>query len=285
MLRAWEVIQLMNSNPLSLAICGYGAAGRAREGACTALPDIHLAGIISNRSELATLNWQTALTDPKLNAIAISTENTRHATLVEQALKAGKHVLCDYPLCFTKQQGQHLFQLAAQQQRVLHVEHIGLLSSAHREAKHELSTLGTLKRGTYEFHGNWNEKLAQPHYLGPAQFLAISRLLQLADWFGPFELSDSELQVDDQQLTLEMTLNFSQGGQIQFSEHREVGLKRHRRFVAELSRGPFEWKSFPKREALFQQDLQHFVQRIHSDKTCYYDEALMIQIIRQLEEV
>src|SRR5262249_37291598 len=140
------------------------------------------------REGMGDLTWEAALKSASIDAIAISTENTDHARRVEEALSAGKHVLCDYPLAFGELKAQSLFELAARQERVLHVEHIGLLTQAHQQAKQEIQALGGLEGGSYVFQAGWNPKIADKSRTGLYSFLALPRLLQVADLFGPFQI-------------------------------------------------------------------------------------------------
>lgn len=48
-----------------------------------------------------TNHYKKLLADPKIDLIAISTQHSSHARFVVEALKAGKHVYCEKPLCLT----------------------------------------------------------------------------------------------------------------------------------------------------------------------------------------
>ena len=49
----------------------------------------------------ATSDWQAAVSDPETDAIVIATRHNAHARQVVEALRAGKHVFCEKPLCLT----------------------------------------------------------------------------------------------------------------------------------------------------------------------------------------
>lgn len=271
--------------PLNLAICGFGSAGRSRLRAAEENDKIHVQGIISQRKDVGNISWSDALAHPNIDAIAISTENTRHAQLVVQSLEAGKHVLCDYPLCFSAVEAHKLFVLAQSKNKVLHVEHIGLLSKAHKKAAQDLNNLGVLVSGKYEFTGGWSHALADTSRHGPPAFWAVSRLMQCADWFGPFKITKHQVVHDAENCVIELQLLFNQGGQLQFIERRASGLTRGRSFKAQLSAGIYDWDPTLENEGLFALDLNHFYDRITKGTSCYYDEAVMVSVIKELEMI
>ena len=75
-------------------------------------------------AELAPL-----LEDAAVKAIVVATPAATHYEITEAALSAGKHVLCEKPLCLTSQECETLTALARQQGVVLMVGHIFLFNS------------------------------------------------------------------------------------------------------------------------------------------------------------
>lgn len=279
---------------LKIVLRGLGVAGGARLKAIGEIPELELAGIVSRRPEVATLNWQEALADPNLDAVALSTENTDHPKGVREALVAGKHVLCDYPLCFSAPEAQDLFKMAKEKDLVLHVEHIGLITDDHRNLKEQARNLGPLKKGDYLFQGGFNEKLSNASRTGPLPILALSRLLQVADLFGPFTVSSIDFEKSEQGFYLHLHLKFSDGGRLGFTEERMMGLPRRRSLTAECEKGGLKWKAglgsarhrtVPGSRGLFAKDLKWFCDRVLKGQPCYYDEALMIHVLGELEKV
>ena len=49
----------------------------------------------------ASTDISALLADPSSNAVVIATRHDSHASLVQQALAAGKHVFAEKPLCLT----------------------------------------------------------------------------------------------------------------------------------------------------------------------------------------
>lgn len=81
-------------------------------------------------SILLATDWQTALTLPNINAVAIATPATTHHQLIQAALKQGHHVLAEKPLTLSWEQSLELCQLAQAQQRQLVVDHTYLFHPA-----------------------------------------------------------------------------------------------------------------------------------------------------------
>lgn len=273
------------TSPIHIAIYGFGSAGRSRQKALEKVKGFTLAGIISRRPGVGTLTWGEALNNPQIEAIAISTENTNHVTSVREALKAEKHVLVDYPLAFSQKEAEELFQLAKAQNKILHVEHLSLLSEAHQKAKQQLASYGKLKKGSYRFEAGWNSKLADPSYLDPSPFMALPRLIQLADLFGPFKIKEKIHSMNESHFDLRLLLEFQQGGSFQFEEIRRPYLNRSRHLDVEMEKAPFVWKVLESETGLFLKDLEWFGARILTGKPCYYDEAVMLDVIGELEKI
>lgn len=272
-------------NFFNLAIQGWGAAGRARAHACETLDSIQLAGIISRRPESSTLSLDQALQDPLIQAIAISTENTHHAPAVRQALEAGKHVLCDYPLSPQASEAKALYDLAREKKIILHVEHLALLTQAHQSLKKELKASASLKELHYRFQGGWNEKWADPNYRGPLALVAYPRLMQIADWLGPFKIISHQLSENKNQAKIELHLQLNSGEVLHFLEERRVGLQRQRSFTTKSGQEEIHWDGGPIESGLFAKDLQCFYERVQTGKPAYYEESLSLKVLEELEKI
>jgi len=74
------------------------------------------------------LDYHTVLADPTVSAVVIATPTSTHYKLVYEALMAGKHVLCEKPLCQTLAEGQDLVSLARARGKVLMVGHVFLFN-------------------------------------------------------------------------------------------------------------------------------------------------------------
>lgn len=81
--------------------------------------------------------------DPDIDLVMVSTMNHLHGAIARAALQAGKHTVVEYPLALDVAEAEQLIALAHQHQRLLHVEHIELLSGIHQAMVETLPSIGT----------------------------------------------------------------------------------------------------------------------------------------------
>ena len=70
-----------------------------------------------------TQNFDELLNDPEVDLITIATPATTHAALATRALKAGKHVLLEKPICASVAEADALIAVAKQSKGVLCIGH------------------------------------------------------------------------------------------------------------------------------------------------------------------
>ncbi len=80
---------------------------------CNEYPGVH--GITS---------FSELLSNSEISGIAISTPAATHATLIREAILAGKDVYVEKPLCLSEKEGRELVALARKQKRILMVGHL-----------------------------------------------------------------------------------------------------------------------------------------------------------------
>ena len=90
-----------------------------------------------------TTDHSEVLQDPNINVIAIATPVSSHYALAMEALKAGKHVLCEKPLASTSKESAELIAEAKRQDRVLMVDHTFVYTGAVRKI-HDMVASGDL---------------------------------------------------------------------------------------------------------------------------------------------
>ena len=100
-------------------------------------------------------NFATVLRNPDIKAVVIATPAETHASLTEQALTAGKDVLCEKPLALRYEDGRRLVQLAGEQGRILMVGHLLEYHPAVRKMI-ELCHQGELGRVFYIYSNRLN---------------------------------------------------------------------------------------------------------------------------------
>ena len=70
---------------------------------------------------------------PQVEAVVIATPLTTHYEFTQLALRAGKHVLVEKPMCGSSTEAEHLVELARSRRRVLMVDHTFLFTGAVQE--------------------------------------------------------------------------------------------------------------------------------------------------------
>lgn len=97
--------------------------------ACSDLDPNRLAAIAEQYPAIPTCkDYHRLLSDASINAVVISTPTKTHYAIVKDALLAGKHVLCEKPLCTNSAQAAELVALAQQKNLILLVGHVFLFN-------------------------------------------------------------------------------------------------------------------------------------------------------------
>jgi biliverdin reductase len=132
--------------------------------------------------------WEELVQRSDIDLVVIATVNCLHGAIVRAALEARKHVVVEYPLSLDVAEAEELIQLATIQQKLLHVEHIELLSGIHLAARSALPRIGA------PFHVRYSSFNPQqpapqkwtyhPELFGFPLMGAVSRLHRLTDLFG-----------------------------------------------------------------------------------------------------
>jgi biliverdin reductase len=139
---------------IKVGLVGTGYAAKLRAETVQADPRSHLVAVVGHSPErTATFSqtyaaqtvesWQELIHRSDLDLIVIATVNRDHGAIAQAALEAGKHVVVEYPPALDVAEAERLIQLAAAQNKLLHVEHIELLSGIHQAIATALPEIGT----------------------------------------------------------------------------------------------------------------------------------------------
>lgn len=124
----------MNKNHVKLALAGFGGMGRTHvdnirimEGVrvtdiCTL--DADAQGDIEALGARYYADYGRMLRESSADAVIVCTPTHLHTAQVRQALLAGKHCICEKPLCLSVMEARELFDLAERQQVHLYVAHV-----------------------------------------------------------------------------------------------------------------------------------------------------------------
>lgn len=131
---------------VKVAIIGCGAIAQKRHlPEYLANPAVDVVGYFDNNLSRAQALAQqygghayttlaALLADPQITAVSVCVVNQAHAAVAIQALKAGKHVLCEKPMATSWSDCQRMVQIARQTGKKLLIDHNQRLIPAHQAA-------------------------------------------------------------------------------------------------------------------------------------------------------
>ena len=111
---------------IKAAIFGTGFMGRVHTEGVRRLGNVEVAGIAARTREQALAladelsierasgDYREFLADPEIDAVHICTPNSLHFSMATDALRAGKHVLCEKPLATSTEDAREMVRLAAE---------------------------------------------------------------------------------------------------------------------------------------------------------------------------
>lgn len=271
---------------LALAVVGLGRAGRARVSALEGHPRARLAATVSRELGPAEATFEIVLEDPNIDGVILCTPNRQHAPAVRAALERGKHVLVEFPLAETAAEGAELFVCARRHERVLHVEHIELLSPSQKHQRERVRELGGLLGGGLVFTAPDEGWIGDAERAGSAALRAVARLHRLVDLFGEAQVREARVEpLGRGGYRLELGLAFRRGGEALLIEERGPGLPRQTCWALRCEHGRLE---DPPREppgALFREDLDHFIARVESGLEPYVSEARVLHVLGLVDQI
>ncbi|CAM9298745.1 biliverdin reductase A [Lampetra fluviatilis] len=258
-----------------VVVVGVGMAGRVRihdlgtPDRSGETQDLHIVGFVS-RQELGEINGvrqislEDALSSPEVQAVIICTENQRHEELVRRSLSAGKHVCVEYPLALSASTAQELFKLADTVGKVLHVEHIELLTSQYKMLKQQVAG-----REPQEGHLDFTGKPLCEKKSGFLAFSGVTRVTWFVDLFGELSVEKAMLETCPEQQNTKLTAHLltANNKRLTWVEERGEGLMRSKQMRISFTDGSC-MESLPQgpggSEFLFMQDLSLFARKLRA---------------------
>lgn len=186
-------------DPIRVGLAGTGYAAKLRAETLQADGRSHLVAVTGHTSaSTATFSesfgaepmdsWEALVSRDDLDLVIIATVNRDHGAIAQAALQSGKSVVVEYPLSLDLAQAEHLVRLAKTQGKLLHVEHIELLSGIHTTIREALPEVGAV---FYVRSSTINPQHPAPHKWTYSRELfgfpligALSRIHRLVDLFG-----------------------------------------------------------------------------------------------------
>lgn len=170
-------------------LIGYGKIGERHAGHIAAHPDGELAGAFdikadrllafeSNYKSKAYASLQDMLDDDSVHIVSICTPNSSHSAIAIDALKSGKHVLVEKPMCLTRLEADEMMDAAKKADRHLFVVKQNRFNPPVIAVKQliEQEKLGAIYSASVNCYWNRNEK----YY-------------RTSDWKGKLELDGGTL--------------------------------------------------------------------------------------------
>ncbi|XP_075442690.1 biliverdin reductase A isoform X1 [Ascaphus truei] len=192
---------------------------------------LNLIGFVSRRdlgqfNNAKQISLEEALRSEDIDAAFICTDNRNHDQSIRHFLEAGKHVLVEYPMALSASTAQELWRLAEHKGKVLHVEHIELLTEEYKQLKKEVDGK-ELVEGVLHFTGGpLDEKRS-----GFPSFSGIARLTWLLDLFGDLTIASAnrEEQKEANYSKLTAHLLTADNRPLTWIEERSPGMKRQKK--------------------------------------------------------
>lgn len=211
---------------LRWGIIGLGRAGRARARAIQADPRATL--VTAFRGNPAEFGVPAAESPEdvfaQVDAVAICSPDHTHPRLVQRALEAGKHVVCEFPLAGSAQVARGLYRLADERDRVLHVEHIELLTPDARWMRACVRP-EHIRAGAIRFRGPLRPEVFS---MAHANVARLHRLVDVAGEPRRFTLTHAS------HTSLTGTFQLSGDAAIDFSFEMEEGAQRKTEITLDL---------------------------------------------------
>ncbi|XP_066440863.1 biliverdin reductase A-like isoform X2 [Eleutherodactylus coqui] len=204
-----------SSTMFGVVVVGIGIAGSVRIRdllsplQSTPSESLKLQSFVSRRdlgqyNGVKQISLEEALKSNEIDAAFICTENQNHEPSIRRFLEAGKHVLVEYPVALSAQTAHELWQLAEQKGKVLHVEHIELLTGEFNQLKKEVDGK-ELVEGVLHFTGGALDE----QRFGFPSFSGIARITWLVDLFGNLTVTSASKEENEEEKYSKLTAHFT----------------------------------------------------------------------------
>lgn len=289
---------------LKIAILGSGRVAKARVREINLRTDTKVVVLASQSPQHAqeiagdievSTNWLEVVERTDIDIVMICTHNYQHAAMCQRALQAGKHVSVDYPLALSAQEVSELITLAKQVNRVLHVEHIELLSPWFQVIQNNMARIGRLIALDWRdisseptTGSNWTRDLRAGFSMFVHEAI-LSRLVALAgkpDWVNAHEYLQMVDKYNYQQRLTMAQIGFTNGVIAQLCDgvgwpaslgNNQLTLigtegsivAQNRQQVAIQHKGGVEQLPLPSTKGLFAQDIEYFLTQISTGCSSY----------------
>lgn len=271
---------------LGVAIVGFGRAGRARARALEGHPRARLVAIARReRTAAGDVAFADVVADPVVAAALVCTPNLLHQAQACALLEAGKHVAVEFPLAATTAGARELLATARARDRVLHAEHIELLSVSQRAQRVRAASLGRPLGGALRFTGSSDGWIGEPGLAGSPALCALARLSRLVDLFGEADVASAALEAGSRAWRLKVELEFRAGGRALLVEERGPGIARATRWALRCEGGTLDDPAADGQGEPLRADLDAFLARIEHGAAPYVSDARVLHLLDLVGEI
>jgi predicted dehydrogenase len=264
---------------LAIAVVGLGRAGRARVRALEGHPRARLAAIARRAPGPGERAFDDVVRDAAIDAAIVCTPNLLHEAQARALLEAGKHVAVEFPLAAHTAGARELLALARARDRVLHAEHIELLSASQRSQRQRAAALGRPLGGALRFTASSDGWIGEPALAGSPALCALARLSRLVDLFGEADVASAALEAGSRAWRLEVELAFRAGGRALLVEERGPGIARATRWALRCEGGALDDPAADGPGEPFRADLDAFLARIERGAAPYVSDARVLHLL------
>lgn len=143
--------EMETMSKINVGFIGCGKIARVRHiPEASRMDGVHISGYYNRTREKAEdmakiyggqvySTYQEVLDDPEVDAVVISVANILHGEITIEALKRGKHVLCEKPMATSLEESILMVETAKETGKVLNIAHNQRLNPVHQEAKRLLN--------------------------------------------------------------------------------------------------------------------------------------------------
>jgi biliverdin reductase len=207
-------------------VLGVGRAGRARVEAIRAAPRSEVVGAWRGDVVGTKVRPFDSITEllQHVDAVAICSPDIFHADQVHTCLAAHRHVVCEFPLASSASEASNLYAMAMAKDRLLHVEHIELLTPEAKWFREQIASRKLLG-GAVRFTGGARSNIASPAHANLARLHRVVDVIGMPDGVEVRRCTDTFLSV---------ALNYGENTCIELECTQEAGQERHFELVLEL---------------------------------------------------
>jgi hypothetical protein len=194
-------------------------------------PDVASVRVVSRRDPKSPTLGDILKQD--VSAVALCRESECHGRDALACVRAGKHILVEYPLSTSVREAEMIFAEAKTRSCRVHVGFLGLLSP-WSTTYGDLIRGANIKSAAYGFKAGFGQ--VPKADVGAKRWgtMVLARLHQLVNWFGLLRVTSAEVSYHTDGCTIFVDLITMNGQHITLIEERQTGIPRGRHLKVKL---------------------------------------------------